>query len=75
MVKTINETINYKRVLLYESKVTRIVFVQNKNDRMMDGISIIRLGTEYNAPKSVNIYRYEDENYINHMLNLYNSIN
>lgn len=70
-MKAFYESVNYKRVLLYESNVTRIVFVKDKNDRMMDEISIIRLGTEYTAPKSINIYRYEDEETINHMLSLY----
>lgn len=69
------ETNNYKHVMLYESNTIKIVFVQDKNDRTMDRISITRLGTEYIAPKSISIYRYEDEDYINHMLNLYNSIN
>lgn len=74
-MKVFCETKNYKYVMLYESNETKIVFVQDKNDRMMDRISIIRLGTEYITPKTVIIYRYEDEDYINHMLDLYNSIN
>lgn len=69
------ETNNYKHVMLYESNATKIVFVQDKNDRTMDRISITRLGTKYIAPRSVSVYRYEDEDYINHMLSLYNSIN
>lgn len=74
-MEVFRETINYKHVILYESNATKIVFVQDKNDRMMDRISITKLGTKYIAPESVSIYRYEDEDYFNHMLNLYNSIN
>lgn len=74
-MRIVYETENYKKTVLYESNATKIVFVQDKNDRMMDRISITRLGTEYIAPESVSIYRCNDENYINHMLNLYNSIN
>lgn len=74
-MRIVYETENYKRTVLYESNATKIVFVQDKNDRTMDRISITRLGTIYINPKTVTIYRYEDEDYINHMLNLYKSIN
>lgn len=74
-MRIVYETENYKRTVLYESNAIKIIFVQDKNDRTMDRIRITRLGTKYIAPESVSIYRYEDEDYINHMLNLYNLIN
>lgn len=74
-MKVFCETKNYKYVMLYKSNATMIYFAHNKNNRMLDRISITRLGTEYIEPKSVSICRYEDEDYINRMLNLYNSIN
>lgn len=74
-MRIVYETENYKRTVLYESNATKIVFVQDKNDRTMDRIIVISLGNEYVEPSSVSIYRYEDEDYINHMLDLYNSIN
>ena len=74
-MRVVYETENYKRMVLYESNATRIVFVQDKNNKSMDRIIVIRLGNEYVEPSSVSIYRYEDEDYINHILNLYNLIN
>ena len=70
-MKVFIETNNYKHVILYESNATKIVFVQDKNDRMLDRISITKLGTKYIAPQSITIYRYEDEETINSMLSLY----
>lgn len=43
-MEVFRETINYKHVMLYESNATKIVFVQDKNDRMMDDIGIISTG-------------------------------
>ena len=74
-MRVVYETENYKRTVLYESNATKIVFVQDKNNKSMDRIIVIRLGNEYVEPSSVSIYRYEDEDYINHILNLYNLIN
>ena len=74
-MRIVYETENYKRTVLYESNATKIVFVQDKNDRTMDRIIVISLGNRYVEPRSISIYRYEDEDYINHMLDLYNSIN
>lgn len=74
-MRVVHETENYKRTILYESNATRITFVQDKNNKSMDRIIVTRLGNRYAEPMPISIYRYEDEDYINHMLELYNSIN
>ena len=74
-MKVVHETENYKRTVLYESNATRIIFVQDKNNKSMDRIIVTSLGNRYVEPRSISIYRYEDEGYINHMLDLYKLIN
>ena len=71
MVRTVIETPNYKRVNLYETKTTKIVFVKCKPDNKYDRIKFIKLGNEYRGPEVTVVYRYEDEQLIKGMLNTY----
>lgn len=71
MVKTIYETNNYRRELLFESETVRILFVSSKTNSNMDRIIIIKMGDEYREPNTIVVYRYEDKELFNHMLDIY----
>lgn len=71
MVRTVFETLNYKRVTLYETETTEIVFVECKSDNKYDRIKFVKLGNEYREPEVIVVYRYEDEQLIEGMLNTY----
>lgn len=71
MVRTAFNTPNYKRVNLYETETTKIVFVKCKVDSTYDRIKFVKLGNEYREPEVVVVYRYEDEQLIEGMLNTY----
>ena len=71
MVKTIYETDNYRRELLFESETIRILFVLDKTNSDMDRILIIKMGDKYREPNAIVVYRYEDKELFNHMLDIY----
>lgn len=71
MIRTVFDTPNYKRVNLYETETTKIVFVKCKSDNKYDKIKFVKLGNEYKEPEVVVVYRYEDEQLIEGMLNTY----
>ena len=71
MVRTAFETSNYKMVILYETETTEIVFVKCKQDSTYDRIKFVKLGNEYREPEVIVVYRYEDEQLIEGMLNTY----
>lgn len=71
MIRTVFDTSNYKRVKLYETKTTKIVFVKYKPDNDYDRIKFVKLGNEYREPQVITVYRYEDEQLIEGMLNTY----
>lgn len=71
MVRTVFDTPNYKMVNLYETETTKIVFVKCKQDSTYDRIKFVKLGNEYREPGVIVVYRYEDEQLIEGMLNTY----
>lgn len=71
MVKTFYETNNYRRDLLFESETIRILFVLDKTNSDMDRILIIKMGDEYRESNTIVVYRYEDKELFNHMLDIY----
>lgn len=70
-MRIVRETRIYKRVVLYETKQIKIVYVQDKRNPTMDRIRFIKLGDMYTESQVVCVWRYEDEETINHMLSLY----
>lgn len=71
MARVMYDTEKNKAVALYETESFRISFHHNKQDRSMDNIKFVKLGTEYSDPIISWIYRYEDEQVINDMLKMY----
>lgn len=72
MPRVLSNTVNYKRTALYETETTRIILVEDKNDKRYDNIKFIKLGEyEYREPETVVVYRYEDEQLIEDMLKMY----
>lgn len=71
MVRTVFDTPNYKRVNLYETKTTKIVFVKCKSDNKYDKIKFVKLGNKYRETEVIVVHRYEDEQLIKDMLNTY----
>lgn len=71
MVRTVFDTPNYKRVNLYETKTTKIVFVKCKPDNKYDKIKFVKFGNEYRETEVIVVYRYEDEQLIEGILNTY----
>lgn len=62
------ETKRYRKTELYSSKVSGIYFVEDKEDRAYDRIKFVRYGNEYSDPEIAIVYRYEDEQFVNHMV-------
>ena len=71
MYKVIHETEKYKTIKLYETKTIKVLFTECKNDRMYDRIKIIKLGNIYTDAQTIVIYRYEDEQLVENMINIY----
>lgn len=71
MVRTVFETLNYKGVNLYETETIKIVFVKCIPDNKYDKIKFVKLGNEYREPEVIIVFRYEDEQLIEGMLNTY----
>lgn len=71
MVRTVFDTPNYKRVHLYETETTKIVFVKCKQDSTYDKIKFVKLGNKYRETEVIVVHRYEDEQLIEGMLNTY----
>lgn len=71
MVRTVFETLNYKMVSLYETETTKIVFVKCIPDNKYDKIKFVKLGNKYREPEVIIVFRYEDEQLIEGMLNTY----
>lgn len=72
MIRTVFDTEKYKRIILHETETTKIVFVKDKCESEYDKIKFIKLGNEYRKPEAITVYRYEDEQLIEDMLNTYN---
>ena len=71
MVRTVSDTSSYKRVNLYETETTKVVFLKCKTDNEFDRIKFVKLGNEYREPQVIIVYKYEDEQLIEGMLNIY----
>lgn len=71
MVKTFYETNNYRQDLLFESETIRILFVLDKTNSDMDRMLIIKIGDKYREHNTIVVYRYEDKEFFNHMLDIY----
>lgn len=61
MARTVFDTPNYKRVNLYETETTKIVFVKCKQDNKYDKIKFVKLGNKYRETEVIVVHRYEDE--------------
>lgn len=71
MARVLYETEKYKRIVLYETEIFRIVFVECKYDRKLDNIKFIRMGNQEVEPEEVIIYRWQDEETVNDILKRY----
>lgn len=71
MLRVVRETEKYKITNLFESELICIKFVEDKQDRQMDRIKFIRLGNGYIDPEIVTIYRYEDEQALEQIVNMH----
>lgn len=71
MARVLYETEKYKRIVLYETEIFRIVFVECKYDRKLDNIKFIRMGNQEVEPEKVIIYRWQDEETVNDILKRY----
>lgn len=71
MYKIVYETKKYKKIRLYETETMKIDFVEDKQDRDYDKIKIVKLGNQYMDPEVIVVYRYEDEQLVEDMLNTY----
>lgn len=71
MEKVVKETVRYRYIVLCETKTTRIKLVEDKRDRMCDRICFTKLGDEYSEPERITVFRYEDEQLIESMMETY----
>lgn len=71
MLRTVYETNNFRRVVLFETEIFQIVFVECKYDRKLDNIKFIKMGNQEVEPEKVIIYRWQDENTVNDILKRY----
>lgn len=70
-MKEVFNTDKYRKVNLYETKKVKIVYTQCKFYRKLDRIYFIKMGDQYENPKTITVYRYEDEQLIEDMLKMY----
>lgn len=71
MLRVVRETEKYRITNLFESELICIKFVEDKQDSQMDRIKFIRLGNGYTDPEIVVFYRYEDEQALEQIVNMY----
>lgn len=71
MFKVVRETNKYRVTRLFESKIVRIVFVEDKENRELDRIKFIRCGNVYIPAERMVVYRYEDEQALEQIVNMY----
>lgn len=71
MFKVVRETSKYKVTRLFESKTVRIVFVEDRENRELDRIKFIRCGNVYIPAETMVVYRYEDEQALEQIVNMY----
>ena len=72
MAKVIVETGNYKHVVLCESKTARIKYVKDKKDSAYDRIYFTKYGDETRETEFVVVFRWEDEQFLNSILEGFN---
>lgn len=71
MFKVTRETDSYRVTRLFESKMIRIVFLEDKRNRELDRIKFIRCGNAYMPSERMVFYRYEDEEALEQIVNMY----
>lgn len=67
----VKETINYRRTYFLDTKYNMIVFVESLDDPEMDKIKIVTLGNKTQKEDVKTIYRYEDPDFINGVINAF----
>ncbi len=71
MFKVVRETERYRCTRLLETEKTRITFIECKEDRLLDRIKIVKLGDVFTVPEEMIIFRYEDEQLLEQIVNMY----
>lgn len=71
MFKVVRETEEYRRTRLLETKSLKITLVEDKENNKYDEIVIVKYGYKYLAPEIITVYRYEDEQALEQIVNMY----
>ena len=71
MAKVVRETEKFIWITLLDTKTFRISLVINKEDRAYDKIRFLRKGTGIREPEAIVVFRYEDEQLIESMMETY----
>lgn len=71
MFKVVRETEKYRHIRLLDTGRMTITFIEDKVDRIYDKIRIVKLGNMFRNPEIVTVYRYEDEQALEQIVNMY----
>ena len=71
MAKVVRETKRKIWMILLDTKTFRINLVINKEDRAYDKIRFLRKGTQTREPEAIVVFRYEDEQLFESMMETY----
>lgn len=59
----------YRRTCFVDTGFNRISYVENLEDRSYDCIRFVTLGDKYHEPIVNNVYRYNDNDYVEQVVN------
>lgn len=71
MAKVVRETEKFIWITLLDTKTFRISLVIDKEDRAYDKIRFLQKGTQTIEPEMIVVFRYEDEQLIESMMETY----
>lgn len=71
MAKVVRETEKFIWVTLMETKTFRISLVIDKEDHAYDKLRFLQKGTQTREPETIVVFRYEDEQLIENMMETY----
>ena len=65
----VKETGRYRRTCFVDTEFNRILYIENLEDRSYDCIRLVTLGDKDHKPMVNNIYRYNDNDYVEQVVN------
>lgn len=71
MAKVVRETEKFIWITLLDTETFRISLVIDKKDHDYDRIGFLKVGRKYREPETIVVFRYEDEQLVESMMETY----